>query len=461
MAFNNIDASAIKLGKLVQILFSKGILNQLSEDIREWEQIQSMKVGDQAARSLRFMLQRSYGPAAAAQARDPGTSGRTFPKAQQSSVQEFEAFFKEYNTTLKLEYQLWERAMMAKNAKYMEPLALEVQSKAIAQKRIWCGEFYMDGTGVRGTASSVDETNVATGRVVVTLQTTDAARGHAGLFEIDDIFVLYQSGGSARSATLGSGSQPYGWKVVDKDFTAQTVTFDLVDSDEVAVTNVTATNLASGDVFYRVGQPTKPNLGSISDYGTVAETLIGLETLAAKDGRTVWGIPMTGAYKSSLFDAGTATLDVDLFDKALFTSKRRVGQGRYRYKKACMADEVHNVLIDSRETDRRFLQVTDNKRGTTYFGYQHRNDLVECYTTEFISQRRIWFLPEQAGGDKVLEFHGSDWKAVKVPGGSEFHLNPADTGGHTNDIVSYMRGIGVLICKHPAAIAGLHNFSLT
>lgn len=457
MSFSNIDV--LRLGTITQIVFSKGVLYQASEDTREWEQVQSLKVSDQAARELRFMLQKSLGPAAS-QYRNPGTSNRTFPQASQAIVQEFIAKFKEMNTTLKLEYQLWERALMAKSAKYMEPLALEVQSKATAQKRVLCADFYGDGTGARGTASSIDETSIAAGTVVVTLQDTDTARGHVGAFELYDILLPYQTSGSARSAT---GGTPYGWQVTDRDFTANTVTFSLIDSNETALTTVTATNLASGDLFYRVGQPTIPNVsGTVSDYGTASEALVGLDSLAAADGRTVWGITMSGAYKSSLFDAQAATMDVLLFDKSLASGKRRVGQGRYKYKKACMADEVHSQLVDSREADRRFMSVTDNKRGTTFFGYQHRNDLIECYTSEFISKHRVWFLPENGtDGKKVLEFHGSDWKAVKTPGGQEFHLNAASGGGYTNDIVSYMRGIGVLICRHPAAMIGIRNFTLS
>lgn len=459
MSFSNIDV--LRLGTITQIVFSKGVLYQASEDTREWEQVQSLKVSDQAARELRFMLQKSLGPAAS-QYRNPGTSNRTFPQASQAIVQEFIAKFKEMNTTLKLEYQLWERALMAKSAKYMEPLALEVQSKATAQKRVLCADFYGDGTGVRGTASSIDEGSIAAGTVVVTLQDTDTARGNVGAFELYDILVLYQNGGSARTASLSGGSQPYGWQVTDRDFSTNKITFTLIDSSENAVTNVTATNLASGDVFYRVGQPTIPNLGGISDYGTATEALVGLDSLAATDGRTVWGITMSGAYKSSMYDASGDTMDVLLFDKALSSGKRRVGQGRYKYKKAAMADEVHTQLIDSREADRRFMSVTDNKRGTTFFGYQHRNDLIECYTSEFISKHRVWFLPEGGtDGKKVLEFHGSDWKAVKTPGGEEFHLNAASGGGYTNDIVSYMRGIGVLICRHPAAMIGIRNFALS
>lgn len=460
MAFNNIDV--LRLGKLTQILFSKGVLYQGSEDTREWEQIQAMKVTDQAARELRFMLQKSLGPAAS-QYRNPGVSNREFPQAQQATVEEFVAKFKEMNTTLKLEYQLWERALMAKNAKYMEPLALEVQSKAVAQKRVMCFDLYEDGTGVRGTAASVDDTDLAAdGRIVVTLQDTDTARGHVGAFEQDDLLLAYSQTGVAVVPTGGAPTGTYyALKVVDKDFDAATVTFDVVDSSETVITGFAASNIVNTNVFYRVGQPTIPNLTTISDYGSATEVLVGLESLAATDGRNVWGITMDGPYKGSVYDAGGDPMDAILFDKALSRGKRRVGQGRYKYKKACMADEVHTQLIDSRETDRRFLQVTDNKRGTTYFAYQHRNDLVECYTSEFVSKHRVWMLPERSSGEKVLEFHGSDWKSVKVPGGSEFHLNASANGGYTNDIVSYMRGIGVIICRHPAAIVGLRNFTLS
>jgi hypothetical protein len=457
VSFNNIDV--LRLGKLTQILFSKGVLYQGSEDTREWEQIQAMKVTDQAARELRFMLQKSLGPAAS-QYRNPGVSNREFPRAQQATVEEFTAKFKEMNTTLKLEYQLWERALMAKNAKYMEPLALEVQSKAVAQKRVMCFDLYSDGTGVRGEAASADDTDIASGVTVVTLADTDTARGHVGAFEQDDLVLAYTQAGVAVVPTGGAAASFYAWKVTDKDFDNDTVTLTAVDQDENTIVP-TASNIVATNAFYRVGQPTIPNLTSISDYGTATEALVGLESLAATDSRSVWGITMTGAYKGSVYDAGGDPMDAILFDKALSRGKRRVGQGRYKYKKACMADEVHTQLIDSRETDRRFMQVSDNKRGTTYFAYQHRNDLVECYTSEFVSKHRVWMLPERSSGEKVLEYHGSDWKAVKVPGGSEFHLNASANGGYTNDIVSYMRGIGVIICRHPAAIVGIRNFSLS
>jgi hypothetical protein len=463
LTYSNIDN--LPLGKLVQTVFSKGVLYQGSEDTREWEQVLSMKASDPLARETKYLLQKYLGYAAAGQYRNPGTKNRTFPQSQQASYDEFTAKLREINTTLEIPYQVWDRAATAKSAKYLEPLAGEAQSKATAQKRIMCFDFYEDGSGVRGTGASIVETSIATGRVVVTLNVAEGKQGHTGGFQEGDIMVLKRSTGVARDCTLSGGSQPYGWKVVDRDWDLDKITFDLVDSNEDAVTNVTATNLTAGDVFYRIGQGTYANLASVSDWGYATECIVGLETLGAADGRTVNGIAMSGPYKGSQYDAGADPLDALMFDKALARGKKRVGQGRYRYAKACMADEAHTQLIDSRETDRRFAQVTDNKRGTTYFAYQHRNDLVEAYTTEFIRKNRIWILPEGksgAGADKVLQFHGDDFKAVKAPGQtSEFMLKPASGGGHTNDIVAYMRGMGQMVCKHPASLVSITNFTLT
>jgi len=460
MAFNNIDS--LVNGKIVQIVFNKGVIHQGSDDTREWEQVLSMKANDPLGRETRFMLQRNLGYAAAAQYRNPGVKGRAFPKSQQASLEEFTAKLKEINTTIEIPHQLWERAQMAKSAKYLEPLVHEINNKALAQKRVMCFDFYADGTGVRGTAQSVNETNIAAGKVTVTLQTTSGARGHVGGFEDGDIFVLYQSNGTVRSASGAGAASLYGYKVVDRSFENATVTFELVDSNEAVLTNISATNLASGDVFYRVGQETHPNLSSISDYSTASEAWAGLESLAADDGRSVFGITMSGPYAGSIFNANGDPLDAIMFDKAMSKGKRRVGQSRYRYKKACMADEAHTQLVDSREADRKFMSIQDNKRGVSYFAYQHKNDTIECYTSEYVKKDRIWILPELKSGEKVLQWHGDDFKPVKAPGqSSEFMLKPHADGGYSSDIVSYMRGLGVLVAKHPAAIIGIKNFTIT
>ena len=128
-----------------------------------------------------------------------------------------------------------------------------------------------------------------------------------------------------------------------------------------------------------------------------------------------------------------------------------------------MAPESHNTLIESRETDRRFQTIDDNKRGVKFFAYVHGNDVLECNESEFCPQNKIYCLPETKGGEKVLEFHGSDFETVKGQDMTDFHLKVASSSatdaGYRNSMVSYLNAKGVLICKHPASIGVIDGFT--
>lgn len=459
MAYNNIDN--LNLGNLLQIVFSNGVRNQISQDFRDFEMIKRAKVSSSVARELRFMFQTAYG-AAAIQYRDPGTSGRSFPSAQQATVKEYTAKFKELNATIELEYNLWDRARKSPE-KYAEPLALEIDSKASASKRRLAADLYGDGTGVVGTVASAAVTSPASNNVVFTLVSTNSTRGHAGNFEYGDILALTANAGSASALTTSLGTQPVYWQVVSKDRTAQTVTLQALTSTLAATATITSISVqpTSGDVFYRYGQPTIPNLSSLTDYGTATEVMAGLESLAAGDGRTIWGITMSGATAGTRYNAGANPLDVKHIQKVMDAAKLAVGQDRYKWKMMTSAPEAHASLIESRETDRRFMTVEDNKRGVKYFAYVHGNDTLEMVTTEYCPPNRIYILPETKAGEKVLEFHGSDFETVKAEGMGDFHLKPASAGGYQNTVVSYLTAIGALICKHPASIGVIENFTNT
>lgn len=460
MSFNNIDQ--LNLGNLLQIVFSNGVRNQISIDFRDFELIKRAKVSSSVARELRFLFQSTLG-AAAIQYRDPGTSGRSFPSAQQVSVAEYTAKFKELNATIELEYNLWDRARKSPE-KYAEPLALEIDSKASSAKRRIAADLYGDGTGVMGTTGSgaAALTSPTSDKLLFSLASANSSRGHVGFFEYGDLLVLKTNAGAASglSLTTASTNQAAYWKVISKDRYNQQVLLQGLDSSFVSVgtISVIGTNTASGDVFYRYQQPTIPNLSSISDYGTVCEVMAGLESLVAGDGRSVHGITMSGANSGSRQDAGGNPIDVKWIQRVMDNAKVNVGQDRYRWKMMNMAPESQASLIESRETDRRFTTVEDNKRGVKFFAYQHGNDTLECNTSEYVPPKRIYILPETKAGEKVIEFHGSDFETVKAQGMGDFHLKPASSGGYVNTVVSYLQSIGVIICKHPAAIAVVENF---
>lgn len=454
MAFSNIDG--LNYGKFLQIAFSAGIRNQISDDYRDWEQIKQVRVGAPDGRELRFTLQTAYG-SAAVQYRNPNFTS-SFPTEQQATTSEHAAVYKELDATVMIEYNLWNRAQKSP-AKYAEPLAFEIQSKTIACKRRMAADLYGDGTGVVGQVTSVTDTTGAGGSTLVTLTATDTARGHIGFFEFGDLLVAKELDGSDRApTTVGTF---YAWRVKTKDRPNDRVVLEPVDASG-SVLNLTASNLVATDVFYRVGQPTFPDLTSpIADYGSVTEVVPGLESLVAADGRVIHGITMSGATAGSVYDASATAFDVSQIQAALDQTKINVGQSSYRFKKMCMAPEAHAKLIESRETDRRFHTVEDAARGIKVFGYQHGNDFLESYTSEYCPKKRLYIMPENSNGkDKVLEYHGTDFEPVRMGGMGEFHLKPSSSGGHERRVVSYMESLGTLICKHPAAVTQIRNFAI-
>lgn len=454
MAFSNI--SNLNLGDFLQIAFSEGVRNQISDDYRDWEMIQQVREGDPNARQLQFLFQTSYGPAAV-QYRNPNFTA-SFPTAQQITSSEHTAVYKEIATTVELEYNLWHRAQKSP-AKYAEPLAYEIQSKTIAAKRRMAADLYGDGTGLIGRVASVVDTTGVGGSVEVTLNTANAFAGHVGLFEFGDLLLAYEEDGDDATAPTVVGTF-YAWRVKSKDRANDKVVLEAVDAG-LNVLELTASNLADTDYFYRVGQPSIPNRTSISDYGSATEVIPGLESLASADGRLVHGITMSGATAATVKDGGATQLDVTMIQDVMDLAKIAVGQSAYRWKKMCMAPEAQAAFIESRETDRRFHTVEDNKRGIRFFAYQHGDDSLEVCTSEYVPKKRIYILPEaKASKGKVLEYHGTDYEPVKMAGMGEFHLKPSSSGGHERRIVSYMEAIGTMICKHPAAIARIENFTL-
>jgi hypothetical protein len=451
----------LQLGNLLQIIFSNGVRNQISQDFRDFEMVKRAKVGSSVARELRFMFQKSFGPSAI-QYRDPGTSGRSFPSASQASVSEYTAKFKEINATIELEYNLWDRARKSPE-KYAEPLALEIDSKSSAAKRRIAADLYGDGTGVVGTVASAAVTSAASDQLVFQLATANTSRGHVGFFEYGDILVLKSNAGGTSALDTSLGTEPAYWTVISKNRDNNQVTLQGVTAALASAGTMTSITVqpTAGDVFYRYGQPTIPNLSSLSDYGTATEVMAGLESLVSGDGRLVHGITMSGATSGSRQDAGANPIDVKWVQKAMDKAKINVGQDRYSWKMMSMAPETQSSFIESRETDRRFQTVDDNKRGTKVFAYVHGNDTLECYTTEYCPPKRIYILPETKAGEKVLEFHGSDFETVKAQGMGDFHLKPGSAGGYVNTVVSYLQSIGVLIAKHPAAVAVVENFTNT
>lgn len=458
MAISNVDS--LLLGKLLQITFSKGFRRQLVRDHRDWESVKQMTVGMPGGREHRFMFQVGGGPAAIQYAAI-GAAG-AFPAAQRSAVEEKTAIFKELNATIEIDYMLFERLKMAP-AKYADNLAMELEDKLVYLKRRVAADLYNDGLGVLGTVASVADAGVAQGKVEVTLSALAASRGHIGWFEYDDLLLNCDPDG-----TSDMPATAVAWKVVSIDRPGNKVTLQAVNAAGSAVTlaNVAAASIDASDLLYRGTTAASHSRVDLSgafagDYGTATEIIAGLGALVANDGRQVHGINMSGVTGSTIKDCGGNPIDVTFIQQALSQVKTAVGQGRYKYSQLLSAPEMLDSLIEGRETDRRFNSVEDATRGVRKFIYQHAEDAVEFVTSEFCKKNEAYALPSGKGEEsKCLEFIGTDFKAVEVPGSSsKFHLRPNENGGHEKKLVSYMFGLGVLVNQHPKACLKIQNFT--
>jgi hypothetical protein len=413
-------------------------------------------------RQLNFFFMTAFGPAAV-QYRNPNFSS-TFPDGHEITTSENTAVYKELDVTVQLEYNLWNRARKSP-AKYAEPLAMEIQAKTYASKRRLAADLYGDGTGVVGQlgANAAAVTSPASNKLVFTISSADTARGHIGFFEYGDILILRDADSTVTALDTSLATEPAYWKVVSKSRKDGTVTLQGLDSSlsPVATISSITTQAASGAVFYRYGQPTIPDLtASISDYGTITEVIAGLESLLANDGRVIHGITMEGPSAGSVYDAGATAIDVSVLQAAMDATKINVGQSAYKWPMMVMAPESHAAFIESRETDRRFMTVEDNKRGVKYFAFVHGNDTLETVTSEYAPLKRIYCLPEgKVDGHKVIEAHLTDFEAVKVNDSSQFNLKPSSSGGFERRIVTYMEALGVIIANHPAACCVVRNFT--
>lgn len=465
MAVNQID-NAAKLGKLLQIIYSNGVVNQLSEDFRDWDAVSKLRVSEEAARSVNFTLQTGYGP------RSTGWSkqgvGANFKSSQQSNTSEKSAGFNQMDSTIELEYDLWTRAM-GTPAKYAEPLALEINNKAIIQKRLLSSVFHRDGSGLLGITEAAAPVKESLGSSFLVKVSFNGVSG-ADATEYEgggSRYAEYQDGHSFCSidGSIASLATAAVFEVVKKNRREDTVSYRVLDSAgaELNETQVDAVIAAmSTDAFYvyRENQPTRPDLSSgivaLGEINNITEVMPGVESLFADDGRILHGIEMAGATAGTHYDAGGNPVDIRHIDEGLSNLKVIVGQGKYKYNQLLSTPEGRSALIDSQEQDRRLQAITDDKRGFKAFGYVHDSDTLELATSEYCRKNTMWSMPQGGKEKGVIELHGKDFKPVQV--GSQDTFLGLSGGNHAQKINKYMLGYMTLLSKHPAATLKIKNF---
>lgn len=468
MAINNI--SDLDLGTFLQIIYSKGIYVQTSRDYSDWEMIKMNNLKISPGRQYDFQLNTSLAPAST-QRRNPGAANRAFPKGFRIAHDEYSAKFKEIQTTIEVDGQLLARAAETPE-KYAEVWATQAELSLDGARRVMASELYRDGTGALGHVASASAANSGgkTRRLFTLTNDRSASNklSYAGWFELDDVLILKTRAGGASAVDISNGAPlsqavTY-WKVISTDELANTVLCEAIDANFESIDPASAgyavnTDVQANEVFYRFDQQIFPDLDSVFDYGDVATPITGLEALAADDGRLVHGMSLEGALAGSRVDAQGQSIDVKFLEQVLNKGKRRTGKDRYDWKKLCTSYQTRSAFIESKEADRRFVAVTDNSRGSAEFNFIHGESQLRLTTSEYIPEDVLWMLPEiKASGDKVLEYVGDEMKVAKYGNMADFHFKHNGSGQRVDVVEQHMRGVNLLLCKHPAAILSVVNF---
>ncbi|MCP3700839.1 MAG: hypothetical protein GY920_20420 [Aliivibrio sp.] len=435
-----------KLSKVLQILYTKSVMVQISEEHKEYEMLQKKKAGEENGRSYNFMLQTDFGPSAVGAS---ATGEFQFKDQDQSNLEEKAAIFKQKTATIGLSYSLLKRA--AKAPTFENPLAVEVKSKAVIQKRLMASEFHRDGTAI--IAQVATHTTGAVGAEIVL--TLAAGRGGEERYcEYGDI-LLSRADADGSESVAGLSLE-----VVNKDRAGNTITVKLIGAGVAANELDDASLFRKADTDDFVGNA--DFLSNITAQATpagvafdqVSLNLCGLETLYAADGRKVHEITMSGVTAGTVFDGGGNSISLDDFHGALDDVKIRNGRASAKWTQLLASNETLRSVIDGQEQDRRLWSNGDTKRGFSGFGYIHDNSTLEMVTTEYVRSDRIWSIPQ---ADGVCMMIGKDYEDVSIGGQKEF-MAINSSGARAAGMRKYLCGYLVYLSKRPAYTVSIRNF---
>ncbi len=445
-------------GKLLQIMFSKGITSQVNREFAEFNNILMKMMAPDAAREYRFQMLTGL-DFSRVKWQNQGTSGKSFAAAQGVTLNEVTAKLKQIQSTLKVEYDVW-KLIKASPEKYADIMEVEVQAALDVNKIELARRLFGDGSGVLAQLSASVAPTVSSGVATVTVSALTAARGFIGNIQETDILKFSSSAGAAHEWNANSsGILTVLVTGVDRDnntFTCTGIEGTITAAGEVAV----------GDMVYLANQVTVNDLTATqTDYNLSSEVMVGLESLAAADARVVHGVTMSGTTSGSRIDYSAAALDGMAIEKLMNKLSLRNGDSKYKYNQLLTAPEVHSYLVDMHGADRKFIAVNDNVHGLSGFAYQHRNNQLMLVNSRFCPKTRVWAIPSSAAAGEsgengfALEFRGQQFEQVDLDGQTVF-FKPATTA-NSYSVEQYFIGHGNLIARQPAALGCIENFSIS
>jgi len=455
----------VSMGQLAQILFSKGFTSQMNRTFKDFDAVLMALKQPQPTteREYRYLLLTALG-VNAAQYTLQGQPDVAFPSGDLGTTQEVTAVMKKIQATIELDRNVWERVKLAQFKYVDNPLAVEIQNKLDVVKRMQARAMYGDGSGALGIVGS---TSVSSGKLIISLSTADSAigGGNTNWFHKGEKIAFCTSAGVAQTA-LATATPVVYFTVDSTDRKNRQITLTGYSGAGAILTITAADLIGAGDLIYPVNVLSSfagPDLTASPDWGKVTPVMAGLESLSANDGRTVFGVTMSGQVAGSRFDHGGGIFDVSAIEESMNEVEQNVGAGKYKYDNLIMPYNAFSALIEGKEADRRFNSVEDNARGGRKFIYQYGDQSLDCIKSYFCPFNRIYSLPKPATGEMgetgyAIEFRGTEFMDVTAGGQKEFLK--LSGGQYANTIQSFLEAYAVMIAKQPAAINVISNFTM-
>lgn len=340
-------------------------------------------------------------------------------------------------------------------------------------------DLFSDGTGVVGVVSAIDDANIATGRLVLTLNDSYNVRGSCNLMREGAILVAASN--DATLATFTGATNTDGLEIVSVDYELNKIHVDMINSAGAVQSGGSATSVAAGFNLYfgtkalaAGGSIQIPDLSAaITEYDTLTDHILGLRALVRDDGAVVQGLTRSGLLASMIKDCGGAALRPTHLS-ALITkiSRRWNSMSRFKFDSFICANEVISYLIESAMSDRRLVGDSSGVPaafGSTTFGFKEpisgRETSWNFTHSQFVPTQDIYLLPKGMGDVRPLSLPYSEMEdafegSESVAGLRGFMAKPA-SGSYELAVLKYETMRLGFFSKMPSALGKVTNFALT
>ena len=487
MSFSGISSAASSVASMVHAQYAEGVLHALG-NMKEIKMMDAFKVGieGEPAVDSTFKLITDEGFNSVL---NSSPSSRSLPGFDDVGFIEGKYRLKEMNSVLEFglkELKYLDQAMRSGKGlssgaftSASDFVATVINAKVNVMNHRVMTDIFGDGTGVVGTISSIDKSDIANGNLVLTLSDAYNARGSTTFMRLGASIVVAEADATLMTFTGVAAASATRLHVVDFDKLAHTVTCKIVGENKAVVTGLTDTSIAATHLCYfgsktlaAAGRIQIPDLsGAIGDYDLISDHLCGLRSIISADGRLVQGLTRSGQTKSIVLDYAGAAIDAKAFPKLINRlGARWNGYEQFKFKKFIIADHVLQHLIDSSQSDRRIVASNQAYYGATQFevweGQSGQQGPMLFVPSVFCPEQDIMTIPEKGDAEvSPLVFAFEDPQSVfdgseGVAGHGGFLPKP-NSAGYDNAVLKYEELRLGLYSKMPAGLGKITHFALS